>query len=74
MSCGVGCRRGSDLALLLAVVWASGYSSDSTPSLGTSMCCGCGPKGGKKSVYMFLYEHKSMSLGKSLEMELLVIY
>ena len=26
------------------VVWAVSCSSDSTPSLGTSICCGCGPK------------------------------
>ena len=28
----------------VAVVKAGGYSSDSTPSLGTSICHGCGPK------------------------------
>ena len=33
-------RSGVDVA----VGWAGGYSSDSTPSLVTSMCCGCGPK------------------------------
>ena len=36
MSCGVGRRHGLDLAF------------DSTPSLGTSMCRGCGPKKVKK--------------------------
>ena len=37
MSCGVGCRWGSDWTLLW--LWHS------TPSLGTSVCCGrCGPK------------------------------
>ena len=35
-------QLGSRVAV--AVVQASGYSSDSTPSLGTSMCPGCGPK------------------------------
>ena len=40
MSCGVGCRRGSAVAL----VKAGGYSSDWTPSLETSICRGCGPK------------------------------
>ena len=28
----------------VAVVWACSYSSDSTPSLGISICCRCGPK------------------------------
>ena len=52
-----------DLALPLAVVYvtdmaqsrhccgcdmAGAYSSDSAPSLGTSMCCECGPKKQKK--------------------------
>ena len=27
-----------------AVAWASGYKSDQTPSLGTSICHGCSPK------------------------------
>ena len=33
-----------DPALLSAVVEAGGYSSDSTPGLGTSICRRCGPK------------------------------
>ena len=32
----------------VAVVEASSCSSDSTPSLGTSICCRCGPKKGEK--------------------------
>ena len=32
----------------MAVVEAGGSSSDSTPSLGTSTCLGCGPKEGQK--------------------------
>ena len=32
-----------------AVVEAGNYSSDSTPSLGTSMCHRCGPKTDKKT-------------------------
>ena len=44
--CELWCRSqtqlGSDVAV--AVVQAGGCSSNSTPSLGTSMCCGCGPK------------------------------
>ena len=31
-----------------AVVKAGSYSSDSTPSLRTPICCGCGPKKQKK--------------------------
>ena len=41
MSCGVGRRCGSDPALLW--LWRR-LSSDWTPSLETSICCGCGPK------------------------------
>ena len=33
---------GSDITV--AVVWAGNCSSDSTPSLGTSICSRCGPK------------------------------
>ena len=32
----------------VAVMEASGYSSDLTPSLGTSICLGCGPKTNKQ--------------------------
>ena len=32
----------------VAVVYAGSYSSDSTPSLGTSICCGCTTKERKK--------------------------
>ena len=35
-------RLGSGVAV--AVVWAGSYSSDSAPSLGTSICHGCDPK------------------------------
>ena len=47
MSCGVGRRSGLD-SVSGAVVRAGSYSSDSTPSLGTSICPGCGPKKQKK--------------------------
>ena len=40
--CRLQMRLGS--AVALAVVQASDCSSDSTPSLGTSICCGCGPR------------------------------
>ena len=49
MSYGVGCRGSLDLALLC--LWhkpAAAASSDSAPSLGTSMCPGWGPKREKK--------------------------
>ena len=43
MKCGIACRFGSDLALLR--LWCN---SDSTTSLGTSICHQCGPKKPKK--------------------------
>ena len=50
VSCGIGCRHGSDLVFLW--LWyrpvATVLNSDSTPSLGTSICCRCGPKKKKK--------------------------
>ena len=36
----------------VAVAQAGSYSSDSTPSLGTSICCGCGPKEKKKNAVL----------------------
>ena len=51
MTCGVGCRCGLDLALLsMTVGYASGYSSYLTPSLGTSIRRGCGPKKDERGV------------------------
>ena len=44
VSCGVVCRRGLDLALLWLWCRPAATSSDLTPSLGTSICRGCGPK------------------------------
>ena len=40
-------RLGSCVAVALA--WAGGYSSDSTPSLGTSICHRSGPRNSKKT-------------------------
>ena len=40
-------RFGSRVAVVVAVV--SSYSSYSTPGLGTSICCGYGPKMSKKN-------------------------
>ena len=48
MSCGVGCRLRSDPALLWLWCRQAACSSDSTPSLGTSICRGCGPKNKRK--------------------------
>ena len=48
VSCGVGCRRSSDPALLW--LWRGpAYSSNSTPSLGTSICRGSCPRSSKKT-------------------------
>ena len=47
VSCDVGRKRGSDLAAM-AVVEAIGSSSNWTPSLGTTICHGHGPKKTKK--------------------------
>ena len=47
MSCGVGHKRGSDPELLwlwCRPVAAAPIQSDSAPSLGISMCCGCSHK------------------------------
>ena len=48
VSCGIDCRCGLDPMLLQAVMQACSRSSDWTPSLGTSICHGCGPKKQKK--------------------------
>ena len=45
--CRLQTRLGSHVAV--AVAQAGGYSSDSTPSLGTSMCCGSSPRKGKRT-------------------------
>ena len=44
------CRLQTGLrsGVAVAVVKAGTYSSDSTPSLGTSICRGCGPRKDKK--------------------------
>ena len=44
------CRSQTRLGSLVAVAvaYAGSYSSDSTPSLGTPMCCGCSPAKDKK--------------------------
>ena len=42
----VGLRSGLDLALLW--LWLAAVAPNSTPSLGTSICCRCGPEKTKK--------------------------
>ena len=44
--CELGCRSQTRLrsGIAVSVVSAGSCSSDLTPSLGTSMCCGCSPK------------------------------
>ena len=37
-------QLGSGFAVAVAVAKAGSCSSDSTPGLGTSICCECGPK------------------------------
>ena len=43
VNCGVGCSLSSD-PTLLSVALAGSCSFKLIPSLGTSICCGCGPK------------------------------
>ena len=56
---------GSGVAV--AVTEAGGCSSNSTPSLGTSMCYGCGPKKNKqqrkRNVYACVFVHMSVCVG-----------
>ena len=46
------CRSQTRLrsGVAMAVVQARGYGSYWTPRLGTSICCGCGPKKTKKKI------------------------
>ena len=46
----LSCRSQMQLrsGVAVAVALAGSYSSDLTPSLGTSICSGCGPKKSKK--------------------------
>ena len=50
MSCGVGPQTQLGSGVAMAVAQASDYSSDLTPSLGTSICHGGGPKKIKKKL------------------------
>ena len=49
LQCRLQMQLGSCVAV--AVVQASSYSSDLTPSLGTSICHGCGPKKTRKKIF-----------------------
>ena len=62
MSCGVGCRRSSDLAFAMAVAQACSCSSDLTPCLGTCVCHRRGPKKTKKKKIDESIIHVSWSL------------
>ena len=53
-------RLTSDVAVV--VVYASSCSSDWTPSLGTSICHGCGPKK-QIHTYIHTYTHTYIHLG-----------
>ena len=55
----LGCRSPTRLGsgVAVAVVEAGGCSSDSTPTLGTSRCRGCGPQKTKKMRYCFSTSH-----------------
>ena len=53
MSYGVGHRCGLDLALLWLCCWPTAIAPDSTPRLGISICCECGPKNTKKKKSSF---------------------
>ena len=62
LSCGVGRRHVSDPELLWLWRWRrqGSCSSDSTPSLGTSICSWCGPKKPKKKgkkLFVMLRHH-----------------
>ena len=44
LQCRLQTQLGSDIAVVVAVAQAHSCSSNSTPGLGTSICCWCGPK------------------------------
>ena len=76
------CRSQIQLGFCVAVamVWAGSYSSNSTPSLGTSICHGCSPKNTKKKKKkrhkkdQKTYENILNSTGKSNTVILLYTY
>ena len=56
----------------VALAEAGGYSPNSTPSLGTSICLGCGPRKGKKikKKRIPLHSHVIQSQGLPIKMSL----
>ena len=56
MNCGVGHRHSMHPGVAVAVVYAGSNSSDLTPSLGTSICYGHGPKKAKKKECINIYD------------------
>ena len=50
-------QLGSGVDVAVAVAVAGSCSSDQTPSLGTSICCECGPKEQKKKNKTLIYQH-----------------
>ena len=60
----LGCRSKTRLGsgVAVAVAWAGNCSSDSTPSLGTSICGWCVPKKGKKKKKSFDGEENEQGL------------
>ena len=58
--------------MVVALVQASSCSSDSTPSLGTSICCRCGPKktktkGKKRRKHVFYILQSSIGMPRTLK-------
>ena len=57
MSCGVGHRHGSDPKLLWLWCRPAATAPILTPSLGTSMCCECGPRKQTKKSGILVWFH-----------------
>ena len=70
--CELWCRLQMQLrsGIAVAVAYASGYSSDSTPSLGTSICHGCSPKKFKRQKKKERKKERNMNL-KNKELRLI---
>ena len=55
--------------IAVAVVQISSYSSDSTPSQGTSICRGCGPKNDKNKQINTKNKKQDNKVGRSVNMQ-----
>ena len=65
---GLWCRSQMQLGSRIAVAWASGCSSDSASSLGTSIYCNCSPKKQKKKLSCLgLRSHKFVSRNNDID-------